>query len=61
MIRHNEPGIRVTLSDEGLRRAYGDNEILNRLKRVELLHGVLAWASAIGLGLLLAYSACNGN
>lgn len=60
MKRYQDNHVVVTLSDEGLRRAYGDNEILNRLKRVELLHGVLAWASAIGLGLMLAWSACNG-
>lgn len=60
MKRYQDEHCVVCLSDEGLRRAANDNEILASLKRVELLHAVLAWASAIGLGILIAYSACNG-
>ncbi|PVX77203.1 hypothetical protein [Paraburkholderia unamae] len=64
MIRHKEPGISVRISDEGLRRAYGDNDMLNRLKRVERIHKVIAvvasWGFACGLGIVIAWSACNG-
>lgn len=61
MKRYQDNHVVVTLSDEGLRRAYGDNEMLAYLKGTERLHAVVAWVASIGLGFLLAYSACNGN
>lgn len=65
MKRYQDRHVVVTLSDEGLRRAYGDNELLNRLKRVEKLHKIVAvvssWGFAFGLGFVIAWSAVNGN
>jgi len=65
MKRYQDEHVVVTLSDDGLRQAYGSSEILSYLKRTEQLHKVLAvvasWGAAISLGFLIAYSACNGN
>ena len=56
-MRPTDPGYRVTLSREGLRRAYGDNALLVKAsKRRETLH---AWLFAIALGLLMGWSAVN--
>lgn len=61
MIRYDDKHVSVRISDAALNQAYGTSEIMRYLRGTELLHGVLAWASAIGLGLLIAYSAVSGN
>lgn len=65
MERYENADVCVMLSQEGLRRAYGDNDLLLRLKRVEKLHKVVAivasWGFACGLGFVLAWSATYGN
>jgi len=64
MIRHDEPGISVTLSAEGLRRAYSHEDMLSSLRGVRLIeriHAAVAWGAAFGLAILIAYSAVSGN
>lgn len=52
-MRHTEPGIVVTLSREGLRRAYGDNAALLKSAR---LHEIAAYCVAIaGVVLFVAW------
>lgn len=64
MIRHDDNHVSVRISDTALRRAYGHEDMLNRLKRVERIHKVVAvvasWGFACGLGIVIAWSACNG-
>lgn len=65
MIRHNEPGISVRISDEGLNQAYGNSEIMQYLKCTEQLHKIVAvvasWGFACGLGFVIVWSAVGGN
>jgi hypothetical protein len=57
----NEPGIRVTLSAEGLRRAANDNDLLTESsKRHErIARKAFDIACAAALGLVLAWGAVN--
>jgi len=55
-MRHTEPGVVVTLSREGLRRAYADNALLRRAKFrdtsrvwVLTLGVVIGWCALLGL------------
>jgi len=45
-MRHTEPGVVVTLSREGLRRAYADNALLRRAKACDTS---TLWAMALGV------------
>lgn len=65
MIRHDEPGISVRISDLGLRRYAIDQEWLARMKRTERLHETLAkvgaWGMAGVLAFMWAWACANGN
>lgn len=65
MKRYQDNHVVVTLSDAGLRQAYGNSEILEYLKRTEKLHKLVAvvgsWGFACALGFMLAWSAVSGN
>jgi hypothetical protein len=57
MKRYEDEHVRVTLSDEGLRRAYGDNTLLRRAKfRDTARLWVIAFAIALGWGAFVGMS-----
>lgn len=58
---HTEPSYRVTLSEEGLRRAANDNALLvESSKRNErIARRLLDGACAVALGLVIAWGAVN--
>jgi hypothetical protein len=56
-MRHTEPGVVVTLSKEGLRRARFDNTLLRIAKARETI-GV--WLVVVGLGVFIGWSAAQG-
>jgi hypothetical protein len=58
MRRYTDSDVTVTLSPEGLRRAYRDNALLAKsARRRETIH---AWLFAIALGMLMGWSAAQG-
>jgi hypothetical protein len=57
MIHHNEPGISVRLSDEGLRRAYGDNDLLRACDLNTSLIYIIGLPICFSICILVAHAA----
>ena len=56
-MRSEEPGIRVSLSAEGLRRAYNDNGLLRSTKATNV---VVVWAVTMAISILMGWMAAEG-
>lgn len=56
-MRSEEPGIRVSLSAEGLRRAYNDNGLLRSTKATNV---VVVWAVTMAISIFMGWMAAEG-
>lgn len=63
MIRYDDEHVSVRISDLGLRQAYGKSEFLRveDVKRLEVLHAVVACLAVFGFGVALGWSTLFGN
>lgn len=57
MNHKSETGYRVSLSHEGLRRAYNDNGLLRSTKATNV---VVVWAATIAMGIFMGWMAAEG-